>query len=89
MIIHQTILTGESGSGISREDFIANIASDIQGKLPQQFDLDKIRKKLGLDISPTTVVLLQELERFNLLISRMSKSLIELQRVGVTLYKSH
>ncbi|XP_071826175.1 dynein axonemal heavy chain 10-like isoform X2 [Apostichopus japonicus] len=72
--------TGESGSGISREDFIANIASDIQGKLPQQFDLDKIRKKLGLDISPTTVVLLQELERFNLLISRMSKSLIELQR---------
>ncbi|XP_071945421.1 dynein axonemal heavy chain 10-like [Antedon mediterranea] len=72
--------TGESGTGISREDFIAGIASDIQNKLPQQFDLDKLRKKFGVEISPTTVVLLQELERFNRLILRMSKSLIELQR---------
>jgi dynein heavy chain len=72
--------TGESGAGISREDFIGNIASDIQAKLPQQFELDKIRKKYGLEVTPTTVVLLQELERFNRLIARMSKSLIELQR---------
>ncbi|XP_033627732.1 dynein heavy chain 10, axonemal-like [Asterias rubens] len=72
--------TGETGAGISREDFIANIASDIQGKLPAQFELDKIRKKYGLEISPTTVVLLQELERFNRLIARMAKSLAELQR---------
>ncbi|XP_077995609.1 dynein axonemal heavy chain 10-like isoform X2 [Glandiceps talaboti] len=72
--------TGESSSGISRDDFIANIATDIQSKLPEQFDLDKIRKKFGLEISPTTVVLLQELERFNKLLSRMSKSLTELQR---------
>ncbi|XP_072163343.1 dynein axonemal heavy chain 10-like [Diadema setosum] len=72
--------TGESSSGISRDDFIAGIASDIQAKLPQQFDLDKIRKKYGLDVSPTTVVLLQELERFNRLIARMARSLAELQR---------
>ncbi len=72
--------TGESGAGISREDFIANIASDIQAKLPAQFELDKIRKKYGLEVSPTTVVLLQELERFNRLIARMAKSLAELQR---------
>ncbi|XP_041455872.1 dynein heavy chain 10, axonemal-like [Lytechinus variegatus] len=72
--------TGDSGQGISRDDFIAGIASDIQNKLPQQFDLDKIRKKYGLDITPTTVVLLQELERFNRLIARMARSLAELQR---------
>ncbi|XP_070572584.1 dynein axonemal heavy chain 10-like isoform X2 [Ptychodera flava] len=72
--------TGESSSGISREDFIANIATDIQSKLPEQFDLDKIRKRFGLEISPTTVVLLQELERFNKLLARMSRSLNELQR---------
>ncbi|CAH2295752.1 dynein heavy chain 10, axonemal [Pelobates cultripes] len=72
--------TGESGTGISRDEYIAQVAKDIESKLPQVFDLDQIRKNLGLEISPTTVVLLQELERFNKLIVRMSKSLAELQR---------
>ncbi len=45
------------------------------------YDLDKIRKKYGLDVSPTTVVLLQELERFNRLISTMFRSLSTLRRV--------
>ncbi|XP_043835576.1 dynein axonemal heavy chain 10 [Dromiciops gliroides] len=72
--------TGESGSGISREDYIAQVAQDIENKMPKVFDLDNIRKHLGLGISPTTVVLLQELERFNKLTIRMMKSLAELQR---------
>ncbi|XP_007489994.2 dynein axonemal heavy chain 10 isoform X1 [Monodelphis domestica] len=72
--------TGESGSGISREDYIAQVAQDIENKMPKVFDLDSIRKHLGLGISPTTVVLLQELERFNKLTIRMMKSLAELQR---------
>lgn len=57
------------------------MARDIQNKLPQVFDLDVIRKKFGLEISPTSVVLLQELERFNKLIVRIGRSLAELQRV--------
>ncbi|KAM5191717.1 dynein axonemal heavy chain 10 [Mantella aurantiaca] len=72
--------TGESGLGISRDEYIGQVAKDIENKLPQIFDLDLIRKNFGLDISPTTVVLLQELERFNKLIVRMSRSLAELQR---------
>ncbi|XP_027593384.2 dynein heavy chain 10, axonemal isoform X1 [Pipra filicauda] len=72
--------TGETGAGISRDEYIANIAKDIENKLPQVFDLDHIRKNFGTNISPTTVVLLQELERFNKLIVRMGKSLAELQR---------
>ncbi|NXD07257.1 DYH10 protein, partial [Nothocercus nigrocapillus] len=72
--------TGESGTGISRDEYIGNVAKDIQNKIPQLFDLDQIRKVFGIDISPTTVVLLQELERFNKLIIRMAKSLAELQR---------
>ena len=92
--------TGESGSGISREEFIANIASDIQvrrhhsksvtfitlillqSKLPELYKLDVIRKQLGDVISPTTIVLLQELERFNKLIKRISVSLSNLQKVN-------
>eukprot|EP00058_Branchiostoma_floridae_P026457 XP_002611948.1 hypothetical protein BRAFLDRAFT_91832 [Branchiostoma floridae] len=72
--------TGGSSTGISRDDYISNIASDIQKKLPAIFELDKLKKKYGVEISPTTVVLLQELERFNKLISVMGKTLAELQR---------
>ncbi|XP_030648846.1 dynein heavy chain 10, axonemal [Chanos chanos] len=72
--------TGESGGGISRDEYITQVARDIQNKLPKVFDLDVIRKKFGLEISPTSVVLLQELERFNKLILRMIRSLAELQR---------
>uniref|UniRef100_A0A8C1QBG0 Dynein heavy chain 10, axonemal-like n=1 Tax=Cyprinus carpio TaxID=7962 RepID=A0A8C1QBG0_CYPCA len=72
--------TGDSGGGISRDEYISQVARDIQSKLPEVFDLDVIRKKLGLEISPTSVVLLQELERFNKLTLRMIRSLAELQR---------
>ncbi|KAM4707116.1 dynein axonemal heavy chain 10 [Discoglossus pictus] len=72
--------TGESGTGISRDEYIGQVAKDIENKLPKIFDLDQIRKNFGIDISPTTVVLLQELERFNKLIVRMCRSLAELQR---------
>ncbi|XP_074640231.1 dynein axonemal heavy chain 10-like [Tubulanus polymorphus] len=75
--------TGDSGSGISREDFITKIATDVLTKLPEEYDLDKIRKKYGLDISPTTVVLLQELERINKLISKMRVTLSTLKRALV------
>uniref|UniRef100_A0A2K5DJP1 Dynein axonemal heavy chain 10 n=1 Tax=Aotus nancymaae TaxID=37293 RepID=A0A2K5DJP1_AOTNA len=72
--------TGESSSGISRDDYIGQVAKDIENKMPKVFDLDQVRKRLGTGISPTSVVLLQELERFNKLVVRMSKSLAELQR---------
>ena len=41
--------------------------------------MDKIKRRIT-DVTPTTVVLFQELERFNLLIKRMNTSLIELGR---------
>ncbi|CAL1543939.1 unnamed protein product, partial [Lymnaea stagnalis] len=72
--------TGASAAGVSREDFISQIASDVLDRLPVEFDLPKIRRSLNLDISPTTVVLLQELERFNSLTTRMRRSLVTLKR---------
>lgn len=73
--------SGESGGSISRDEYISQVAQDIQNKLPKLFDMDVIRKKFGTDISPTSVVLLQELERFNKLVVRMQRSLAELKRV--------
>ena len=76
-----SFITGGAAGGISREDFIDKVANDVLVKLPEEFDLDKVRKKFGIDISPTTVVLLQELERFNKLVNRMRKSLVTLRKV--------
>ncbi|XP_052023863.1 dynein axonemal heavy chain 10 [Apodemus sylvaticus] len=72
--------TGESSSGVSRDDYIGQVAKDIENKMPKIFDLDQVRKHLGLNITPTSVVLLQELGRFNKLVIRMTRSLAELQR---------
>lgn len=73
---------GDAG-GISREEFIGKIASDIQSKLPPLFDVELIRKNYT-EIHPTTVVLLQELDRFNVLTKKMSTSLVTLQRVRLS-----
>lgn len=59
------------------------MAKDIENKMPKIFDLDQVRKHLGLGITPTSVVLLQELGRFNKLVIRMTRSLAELQRVSM------
>ena len=75
------VRSGEVSTGISREDYIDNVANDILDKLPAAFDIDKTRKKLGSSIAPTSVVLLQELERFNHLLSRMRSSLVTLRKV--------
>ncbi|XP_078467787.1 dynein axonemal heavy chain 10-like [Lampetra planeri] len=72
--------TGDTSVGESREDFIAQVSGDIEQRLPMRFDLDPIKKALGSDISPPTVVLLQELQRFNRLVICMGRSLNELQR---------
>ncbi|KAJ3349859.1 Dynein heavy chain 10, axonemal [Entophlyctis luteolus] len=72
--------TADGSGGISREDFISGIAADIQTKIPDSFDVPKIYKALGTTPSPTQVVLLQELERWNTLVERMKSSLKDLQR---------
>jgi len=55
---------GGSSGGVNKEDFIKKTALEINGKLPETFDIYNIKKKFE-NPSPTQVVLLQELERFN------------------------
>lgn len=43
-----------AGSGVTREDFIAGVAKDIGGKLPEPFDLPLIKREIGIP-SPTQV----------------------------------
>lgn len=67
-------------AGTSREDVIMQIAEGIQANtLPDLFDEYNIRKAYGVP-TPTQIVLLQELERFNKLVKRMGSSIADLKR---------
>ncbi|XP_012151823.2 dynein heavy chain at 89D [Megachile rotundata] len=72
--------TETSGVGISKDEFIDNIASEILTKVPEEYDLIRIRKNYGVSVTPTTIVLLQELERFNRLIRTMKRTLSQLRK---------
>uniref|UniRef100_T1JML4 Dynein-1, subspecies f n=1 Tax=Strigamia maritima TaxID=126957 RepID=T1JML4_STRMM len=72
--------TGVAAGGASREEVIGIVASDILAKLPTPFNLDLMKKQYGTNLSPTNVVLFQEIERVNRLLVRISKSLSLLQR---------
>ncbi|XP_075981627.1 dynein heavy chain at 89D [Anticarsia gemmatalis] len=72
--------TSEGGGAMSREEFIDLTAVDVMSKLPVEFEIWRVRKQFEMNITPTLVVLLQELERFNRLIKRMGTTLSMLRK---------
>lgn len=55
-----------TGASSSRELMIGRMADSLLNRLPPLFDVDGLRKKhMGTEISPTIVVLMQELDRYN------------------------
>lgn len=75
--------SASGGGGVSREDYLAGVVRDIAGKIPPPEDIMNIRKRLSAEtgtITPTQVVLLQELERWNNLVTSMQGSLADLSR---------
>ena len=77
-----------ASSGISREDFISKIAADIKSRVPELVDEVLVRRKFDdlatargePTIGTTTIVLMQELERWNRLVLKMQRSLEDLRR---------
>jgi len=76
--------TAGGGGGMSREEYIANVAVDIQNKQPSAFDIQRLYKELEADgYSPVFVVLVQELERWEKLNVKMNRSLADLKKALV------
>ncbi|KAH8057484.1 dynein light chain binding protein [Aureococcus anophagefferens] len=84
--------SASAGGGLSRDEIISNAAKDIQSKVPLEsldigsYDTMIVRSTLyernGTQTpTPCQVVLLQELERWNLLVIKMAVTLSDLQRV--------
>lgn len=79
-ILQMATSDGGGAGGVNREDIILEIAEGIQAKtLPELYDEYNIRKSFDVP-SPTQIVLLQELERFNKLISKMGASISDLKK---------
>jgi dynein heavy chain len=70
-----------SVTGVSKEEFIEEVAKGILSKIPMPYDMIKVKKNFAVDITPTTIVLFQELERFNILIKRITRTLNQLIKV--------
>jgi len=70
---------GAVSGGISREEYIGNVAEDVKAKIPDPFDLQFLRKEIGVP-TPVQVVLLQELEAWNAVIRKMRTTLKDLAR---------
>ncbi|CAF1548071.1 unnamed protein product [Rotaria magnacalcarata] len=64
----------------SREQFVLSLIDDILQQIPPKNDLNSIKQKFKQVSTPLTIVLLQEIQRFNLLTSIMWKSLNELKQ---------
>lgn len=50
--------------------------------LPKSYDIEKVRKTFQINITPSGVVLMQELERFNQLVLVVERDLIDLRNVS-------
>ncbi|KAK2860339.1 hypothetical protein Q7C36_004505 [Tachysurus vachellii] len=69
-----------TGEGLSREDKVLELSADVLQKIPAEVDYEETRKLLQDDPSPLNVVLLQEIQRYNILLHTIRMSLTELEK---------
>jgi len=74
--------TGGTGGGAAsdRDAFLFATCDEILSKTPSRYDVISLRQQHDDSLPPTLVVLFQELEAFNKLISNMSSTLNDLKR---------
>lgn len=59
---------------------IYQIAEDILSKIPNPIDYDTTSKLIGSNKMPLDVILLQEIERYNVLLIEMKSNVINLRK---------
>ncbi|KAJ8920059.1 hypothetical protein NQ315_011713 [Exocentrus adspersus] len=69
-----------AGAEASKEEKVAQLASDVLSKLPSNMDYELTDKLIGKQKTPLDVVLLQEIQRYNALLDSINSSLEDLQK---------
>lgn len=74
------ITTSSNSSSYSKEDKVMQLAGDIEAMLPQNIDWETAEKLIGsTNKTPLSVVLLQEIARYNILLELTRDSVRDLQ----------
>lgn len=81
----ETLLSLQAAGGAStandnREEKVLDLAANIASQIPENIDYDTTVKILSVDPSPLNVVLLQEIERYNVLLNEIRQSLTDLEK---------
>ena len=80
----QPQVTGGGGSSSkakkSTEEEVMDLASKVLEQLPNKIDYESTMRIFAEDNSPLKIVLLQEIERYNILLEDIYQSLIALQK---------
>ncbi|KAL9923028.1 dynein heavy chain 2, axonemal kl-2 [Glossina fuscipes fuscipes] len=69
-----------TSAGESKESKVLKLANDIFLSTPDELNYEQTAKLIGLNRMPLEVVLLQEIERYNDLLRRMKRHLLDVQR---------
>ncbi|XP_062904770.1 dynein axonemal heavy chain 2 [Mobula hypostoma] len=75
----QPQVTTAEGRGLSREEKVFELSGDVLQKTPEDLDYEGTRAMIQEDSFPLNVVLLQEIQRYNLLLNIIRVSLTELK----------
>jgi len=73
---------GGGGGAKTREQIVAEIIDKLTDQLPEDFNMFDLKQAIGENITPYVVVLMQESERFNLLLREIRQDLKEM-RMGL------
>jgi len=73
------VVSGDGDEGSSNAGAL-NIIEPIKNSLPDMIDVAALKYKHAKDDSPLTVVLLQEVTRYNILLRLMARSLEQLEK---------
>ncbi len=69
-----------SSDGESRETKVLKLINDLAENIPASVDVGAIKYKYRNDDNPMTVVLVQELQRYNILLNVLRASLEQLEK---------
>ncbi|XP_061138372.1 dynein axonemal heavy chain 2 [Syngnathus typhle] len=75
----QVTSASTAGAGPSREDKVLDLLGDVRQNIPAIIDYESASSHF-LDPTPLDVVLLQEIQRYNALLSMIKSSLLELEK---------
>jgi dynein heavy chain, axonemal len=76
----QPQVTASSTNSRSTEDEVLDLSSKVLESLPEIIDYEGTQKIFSEDNSPLKIVLLQEIERYNILLVDIKQSLVDLQK---------